>query len=100
MALSRGREGGRTGAGAEPGLLIHSFVGARTTSPNGEVEKRVGRDGKVRRLPKCLLWETLSPSSIRRLLYPFPRPSQAAVFGRRVGESRCAKVVLRMVFFY
>jgi hypothetical protein len=25
---------------------------------------------------------------------------KAAVFGRRVGESRCAKVVRRMVFFY
>jgi hypothetical protein len=25
---------------------------------------------------------------------------KAAVFGRRVGESRCAKIVRRMVFFY
>jgi hypothetical protein len=30
----------------------------------------------------------------------WPRSAQAAVFGRRVGESRCAKVVRWMVFFY
>jgi hypothetical protein len=30
----------------------------------------------------------------------WPRSAQAAVFGRRVGESRCAKVVRRIVFFY